>query len=473
VDGTRNTTRRARHDLISGKRQIIRNGGSSANRNARQLCLHALEEALKAIDPYRCVKAKMKVAHQHLIVEHVKIPLLHTHSIFILAVGKAAVPMMRAALESVGAFPTQGILATSRDQKTPVFRNQVEVFRCGHPIPDRTGVQASQRVIQAVSSLSENDLLLCLISGGASAILPAPARGITINDKIALTRKLLKRRATIHEINTIRRHLSQLKGGRLVELCRASNILSLVLSDVPGNHLQDIGSGLTVEDPTSYGDAVQVLKEHQVWDKTHPRVRNELLRGVRGNVRETPKPGDPEFRRVHNFVIADAKTACTAAQLTLQRRKLRPIILSTSIELEGRDMGKLLANAAIEARTHPDISRSWNALIAGGECVVNVTGKGKGGRNQEVALSAVRDIQGLDGIAIAAFGTDGIDGNSTAAGAIVDGNTAERARKAKQDPVHFLARNDSGTFFKRLGDGLITGPTGTNVGDIYLMISLP
>jgi glycerate 2-kinase len=414
----------------------------------------------------------MKVTNQHLILDHVRISLLNLRSIFVLAVGKAAIPMMRAALQSLGEFPTQGILATSKHQKAPAFRNQVEVFRCGHPIPDQAGLRASQRVIQAISSLNEHDLLLCLISGGASAILPAPADGITINDKIAITSKLLKSSATIHEINTIRRHLSKLKGGRLVELCRASNILSLVVSDVPGNHLPDIGSGLTVEDPTSYQDAVQVLENHQLWHKTSSRVRNHLLRGARGSIRETPKPGNPDFQKVHNLIVADNKTACRAAQLALERRKLQPRILSTSIELEARGMGRLLANAAPQLGTHANIFGRCNALIAGGECVVNVTGKGNGGRNQEVALSALGGIEGLDGTAIAALGTDGIDGNTRAAGAIVDGNTAGRAKKAKQDPNHFLARNDSGTFFKRLSDALITGPTGTNVGDIYLMISL-
>jgi glycerate 2-kinase len=414
----------------------------------------------------------MKVTHKHLVVDQVRIPLGRLHSVLVLAVGKAAIPMMDAALESLREFPIRGILATSKNQKAPAFRNRVEFFRCGHPIPDQTGLRASERVIQAVRRLVEDDLLLCLISGGASAILPAPVESVTITDKIATTHELLNSSASIHEMNTVRRHLSRLKGGRLVELCRASNILSLVISDVPGNHLPDIGSGLTVEDPTSYRDAVRVLKKHQLWHWTPRGVRNHLLKGVRGNIRETPKPGDPDFKRVHNFIIADSAMACTAAQLALEKRKLRSTILSTSIELEARHMGELLANTALQQETHAAISRYGDALIAGGECVVNVTGKGKGGRNQEVTLSAVRGIQGLDGNVIAALGTDGIDGNSTAAGAIVDGNTAGRAKKAKLDPIHFLARNDSGTFFKRLGDALTTGPTGTNVGDIYLMISL-
>jgi hydroxypyruvate reductase len=414
----------------------------------------------------------MKVTHRHLVVDGITIPLLRLRDIFVLAVGKAGASMMRAALRSLGDFPIRGILVTSKDERTSTFDSRIEIFRSGHPIPDEVGLRASRRVIQAVSGLNEDELLLCLISGGASAMLPAPAEEVTIHDKMRITNKLVKSRATIHEINTVRRHLSRLKGGRLVELCAASTILSLIISDVPGNHLPDIGSGLTVEDPTSYYDAVEILKHHHLWHEAPSRVRNHLLKGVRGIVTETPKPGNPKFQRVHNLIIADNEKACTAARRALKKRKLRPRILSTSVELEASDMGRVLASIATRSRIHADIYRRWNAMIVGGECVVRVTGKGKGGRNQEVALSAVTGIEGLDGNVIAAFGTDGIDGNTKAAGAIVDGNTARRARMAKLDPNHFLARNDSGTFFKRLGDALVTGPTGTNVGDIYLMISL-
>jgi len=411
------------------------------------------------------------VTHRHLVVDGITVPLLRLRGIFVLAVGKAGASMMRAALRSLGDFPIRGILVTSKDERTSTFDSRVEIFRSGHPIPDEVGLRASRRVIQAVSGLNEDELLLCLISGGASAMLPAPAEGITIHDKMRITNKLVKSRATIHEINTVRRHLSRLKGGRLVELCRASAILSLIISDVPGDHLPDIGSGLTVEDPTSYHEAVEVLKHHNLWRKAPPSVRDHLLRGVHGTVTETPKPGNPKFQRVHNHIIANNEDACKAVQRALQKRSQRTRILSTSVELEASDMGRLLASIA-KSRIQADIYRRWNAMIAGGECVVRVTGKGKGGRNQEVALSAVTGIEGLDGNVIAAFGTDGIDGNTKAAGAIVDGNTARRARIAKLDPNHFLARNDSGTFFKRLGDALVTGPTGTNVGDIYLMISV-
>ena len=246
----------------------------------------------------------------------------------------------------------------------------------------------------------------------------------------------------------------------------------MIISDVPGNHLPDIGSGLTVEDPTSYQEAVEIMKRHNQWREAPPRVREHLREGVRGSISETPKPGSPSFQRVHNLIIADNKNACKAAERSFEERKVHCTILSTSAELEARDMGKLLAIFAANPVPSSRILMPRRAILIGGECSVRVTGKGEGGRNQVVALSAVEEIEGLEGTVIAALGTDGIDGNSKAAGAIVDGNTAQRARRRRLDPNRFLARDDSGAFFSRLGDALVTRPTGTNVGDIYLMISL-
>jgi glycerate-2-kinase len=255
-------------------------------------------------------------------------------------------------------------------------------------------------------------------------------------------------------------------------MCRAREIVSMIISDVPGNHLPDIGSGLTAEDPTSYQDAVDILKRRDQWQETPLRVREHLRKGVRGAISETPKPGSASFQRVHNLIIADNEVACKAAERSFEERKIGCTILSTSAELGARDMGKLLAAFATKMRPSSQIYMPRGAILIGGECSVQVTGKGKGGRNQVVALSAVEEIEGLEGTVIAALGTDGIDGNSRAAGAIVDGNTARRAKRRKLDPSRFLARDDSGTFFRRLGDSLVTRSTGTNVGDIYLMISL-
>lgn len=377
--------------------------------------------------------------------------------------------MMRAALDILRDFAVYGILVAPKGERRGTFNNRIEVFHAGHPLPDRDGLTASQAVTRAVRKMQEDELLLCMISGGASAMLPSPAAGIPLQDKKRVTEELVKSRATIHEINTVRRHLSNLKGGRLVEQCRASTILSLIISDVPGNHLPDIASGPTTEDPTTYQDAIAVLKGHGLWNEIPQRVKNHLKRGLRGGISETPKPGSPGFRRVHNLIIADNRTACTAAKQALKANGVTATMLTCAAEMEARSMGKLLASIAIEYKRHP--TPNSRAIVIGGETTVEVKGKGIGGRNQETVLSAVDNLANLAGTVIAALGTDGIDGNSNAAGALVDGKSALRAKRIGINPKEFLARNDSYRFFRKLKDNIITGPTGTNVGDIYLMIS--
>lgn len=423
--------------LIKNSRSLILNGRSRLDRKARRLCLDALESALNEVEPYRCVKSRFKVVGKRLLVGHVSLDLSRFSDIFILGVGKASQRMAAAALEVLNRFSFRGIVVAPKGQKLSTIDSRIDISFAGHPLPDRGDLETSQRVIQEIRQMTEDELLLCLISGGASALLPCPVGGITLHDKIAITQELMKSGASIHELNTVRRHLSNLKGGRLVELCPASSILSLIISDVPGNQLHDIGSGLTAEDPTTFSDAVVVLRRYSLWQRTPSGVKNHLLKGMRSAIAETPKPNNPSFKRVHNVVIADNRTACEAADSTLKRAGVGSKILSTSVEMEARNMGQVLTAIAGEMRTrHPRISRP-SAVIMGGEMTVRVTGSGVGGRNQEVALSAVSGISGFGGTVIAAIGTDGIDGNSNAAGAIIDGNTLFREEK-KTKPQRFL-----------------------------------
>lgn len=381
--------------------------------------------------------------------------------------------MLSAVLGKLRQFQTSGILVSPKAEGRRDFGSRIETFHPSHPIPDAQGLRACRRVLDRVSRLRKDGLMLCLISGGASALLPCPVEGINIQDKIAMTRLLVQSDATIHEINSVRRHLSRLKGGRLIEICPASTVISLIMSDVPGNDLADIGSGLTAADPTHYDDALKVLKTHGLWERTPSRIRELLTKGTHGSICETPKPGDLTFRKVHNFIIADNGTACKAAERTLRKAGVTANTLTTSAELRARDMGKLMGAIALEANRRADKASHPSAIILGGESTVRVTGKGLGGRNQEVGLSGVQTIDGLNGTVMSALGTDGIDGNSPAAGAITDGNTYLRAKRRKLNPDSFLSRNDSYNFFRLLNDSLVTGPTGTNVGDIYLVISNP
>jgi len=452
--------------------RLIRNGGSSSNQKARRLCVYAIEKALEAIDPSNCLAACLKIDQGRLIARDFSMSLSDFSSINVIAVGKASVPMMDTALKLLNQQKVSGILVAPKGEKTPRFDSRVEIFHAGHPLPDEEGFRAGRHIVAMLSSMRSSELLICLISGGASALLPAPTDSIALEDKRRLTEQLIRTRATIHEINTVRRHISDLKGGRLVEKCAASSIVSFIISDVAGNTLHDIASGLTAPDPTTYGDAVQVLRKYDIWAKIPHAVKQHLQRGLAGKIRETPKPTSPIFDRVHNFIIADNRYACVAAKDALQYRNVPTKVLTSQADMEARSLGKLLASIGVSSKTFREPIRNSGAIIVGGETTVNVTGNGQGGRNQHTALSALLDIDGQSGLAIIAFGTDGVDGNSPAAGAIVDGNSGKRARRSGVDPQDFIDRSDSFHLFKKLKDNIFTGRTGTNVGDVYIIIKV-
>jgi glycerate-2-kinase len=380
--------------------------------------------------------------------------------------------MMTAALKILRGCNVSGILIAPKGQKMKRLDDRVKVFLTGHPLPDSEGYRAGRHVLSALEKMREDEVLICLISGGASALLPAPVDSVSLADKRRLTEQLIRSRATIHEINTVRRHISALKGGRLAEKCACSTIISLIMSDVAGNPLQDIASGLTAPDPTYYRDAVQILRKHMLWARAPTIVKRHLKRGMAGKIPETPKPRSRIFKRVHNLVIMDNRHACNAAKNALQRKGLSTRILTSETDMDAYSLGKLLASIGTSSKSFREPINGSGAIIVGGETTVEVRGNGIGGRNQNTVLSALRDLEGADGLAIAAFGTDGVDGNSQAAGAIADGNSALRAHSKGLDPQLFLERNDSFNFFRKLNDNIVTGRTGTNVGDLYLLVSV-
>ena len=446
--------------------KLVRNGISAKNQKARNLSLHALNAAVRAVDPSLCLQSRFRVSGDRIHVDDFTLPLSRFRRIVVVAVGKASSSMMKTTLDQLGNRNVRGVLVVPKGQEIPRFDDRVELFFAGHPLPDEEGKKAAERVISLAQSMDRNELLICLISGGASAMLPAPPSSIPLTDKTLVTSSLIRSKATIHEINTVRRHLSRIKGGRLAESSHASTIISFIMSDVTGNPLHDIASGPTAPDPTSYHDAVEVLRKHALWKNSPRTVKSHLARGLKGELPETPKESSPVFRRVHNFIIADSHIACTGAKHAIETRGVPASIVTSTVDMDARCMAKLLASIAADKTR----LRERGALIFGGETTVEVHGNGLGGRNQETALCAAENIVGLDGIAVAAMGTDGIDGHSSAAGAIVDGRTCERASTKKLDSRDFLERNDSFNFFRKLNDNLITGRTGTNVGDIYLVV---
>jgi len=320
-----------------------------------------------------------------------------------------------------------------------------------------------------VSGLTWDDLGIFLRSGGGAAPMPLPAEGVTRADIQGVTGGLLRAGATINELNAVRKHLSAFKGGQLARACQPTKVVSLILSDVVGDPLDTIASGPTAPDPTTFADAIDVLERHGVWRGAGEGVRAHLTDGARGQVPETPKPGDPLFRRVRNIVVASNLTAAERAAEAARGLGYRSMLLTTRLEGEARHAGALISGLARGASLDGRPLKPPSCIILGGETTVAVKGDGLGGRNQELSLSASRAIGGLSCV-IAALGTDGIDGPTDAAGALADGATAARASEKGLDPDAFLARNDSYSFFKALGDNIFTGPTGTNVNDLALVL---
>ncbi|MBX6770961.1 MAG: glycerate kinase [Chloroflexi bacterium] len=427
-----------------------------------------VQAALRAVDPAAAVRAHVQLTDSLLQVGQQVYDLSNYRHIYVVGAGKAGAPMSQAIEDILGDRITAGVVSVKYGYGAPTRRIQIE--QAGHPIPDDRGVQATQKMIALLEQAGPDDLVICLISGGGSALMVAPVPGISLTDERRLTNALLRSGATITEINAVRKHLSRTKGGGLARIAAPATVVSLILSDVLGNPLDVIASGPTVPDPTTYVDAWQVLERYGLVDQAPPAIIQRLQDGLAGRVPETPKPGDPIFARTQNVVIASNAHAVQAAVEQARRDALHVLLLSTLIEGEAREVAKVFAAIGREiCRSDRPVPRPA-AVIAGGETTVTVRGQGRGGRNQEFALSAAIQIAGAEGITVVAFATDGTDGPTDAAGAIADGSTLDRASKLGLDARSALADNDSYTFFQRLGDLIVTGPTNTNVDDLYIVI---
>jgi glycerate-2-kinase len=325
-------------------------------------------------------------------------------------------------------------------------------------------------MLEIAEKANGDDLVIVLISGGGSSLMPLPREGVLLRDKQEITDRLLKSGANITEINTVRKHLSCFKGGWLAKAAYPATILNLVISDVVGDSLESIASGPTVPDSTTFIDARRVLQRYDLWEKTPESVRGLISEGEKGSLEETPKADDACFEKVNSVVLGNCRSATLAALQHLQSEGLNALLLSSSLEGEAKAAGTLLSSVVKEIAASGNPVAKPAGIVVGGETVVTVRGKGSGGRNQELALSAALGLQGVEGAVVASVSTDGVDGPTDAAGAIVDEQTVNRAKRLGLDPVQFLAENDSYSFFTKLGDLIVTGPTGTNVNDISLII---
>ena len=389
--------------------------------------------------------------------------------ISVVAVGKAAAAMACAAEDALGDTLGPSLAVGVAGGRRP---RRIPLHAAGHPLPDRRGLRAAQRVERLAAGLGPRDLLLVLLSGGASALLPAPAAGLRLSDKVATTRLLLRAGADIRELNAVRKHLSRLKGGGLARLTAPARVVCLALSDVVGDDRSVIGSGPTVADPTSFADAWAVLERHDLVGRVPARVRRHLAEGLAGRRPETPKPGDRAFRRTRTAVIGGSRQALAAAAAEARRLGFRTRVLTHTLGGEAREVGRSLGRTLRRcARSGRPLPRPA-CLLAAGETTVAVRGQGIGGRNLELAVAAASDLVGLRGVLLVAFATDGRDGASRAAGGIVTGRTMAQAKRlGLAAPAVFLEENDAESFLAPLGDLLLTGPTGTNVADIVVLLA--
>jgi len=455
---------------IQNKNQLIENGGTPLNRKARKLTLESLEAALNAVDPHRIVKSRIHLGDSKLEIDSHTFDLDKYDHVYVVGGGKASGSMAEGLEEVLGNRISKGIVNVPEGNKTKT--RIILLHEASHPMPNENGVKGTRRMIEIAEKAEKNDLIICLISGGGSSLMPLPRGDISISDKRLLTDALLKSGANINEINTIRKHISEFKGGWLAKKAYPATILNLILSDVVGDPLDFIASGPTVPDSTTFNDAVGILKKYDLWSKTPESIKEVLLEGERGIIPETPKSNDEVFKKVVNVVVGNSRVACFAATEHLKMAGLNTLLLTATMEGEARQVAVALSSIAHEVSASNNPVTKPAGIIAGGETTVTVTGKGRGGRNQEFALAAALKLKDSDGLVMASLSTDGIDGPTNAAGAIIDGKTIERAKKAGLSPEKFLASNDSFHFFSKLDDLICTGPTGTNVNDIAAIVVL-
>jgi hydroxypyruvate reductase len=391
----------------------------------------------------------------------------YTH-IYVIGAGKAGATMAQGLETVLGERLTGGAVTVKYGHHAAVSR--LTIYEAGHPLPDAAGIRAAGAIMRIAEQANANDLVFCLLSGGGSALLPAPRAGISLAEKQQMTNLLLECGASIDEINVIRKHISQVKGGQLARLVAPATLVTLVLSDVVGDPLDAIASGPTVPDPSTYQDCLDIVARYELLERLPVTIRTHLQHGQAGVYPETPKADDAVFARGQAVIIGNNRLALQAARDMAHVLGYQTLILSSTIQGETRHIARMHAAIAQEIRHSSAPLAPPACIISGGETTVTIRGNGKGGRNQEFALAAALDIAGLAGVVIFSAGTDGTDGPTDAAGAVADGQTVARGTALGLSAKEFLRRHDAYHFFTALDDLVITGPTGTNVMDIHLLL---
>ncbi len=430
------------------------------------------QAALRAVDPAEAVYKCVSRVGDRLLVDQHAYALNDFEHVYVVGCGKAAVAMADAACEVLRDAFESGVIITKYRHVDRALPERLIAREAGHPVPDENSVDATRELVTLLQQATSRDLIVCVISGGGSALMTLPADDLTLADLQTTTQLLLRAGATIHQTNTVRKHLDAVKGGGLARLANGAAIITLILSDVIGDDLSVIASGPTVPDPSTFADAWRIIQQFDLALQLPVPVRLRLEAGKQAKISDTPKPGDPLFERVQTVIIGSNVRAALAAAAAANQLKFNTLLLSTSIQGEAREVAKVAAAIANEIQRYNRPVAKPACVIWGGETTVTLKGNGLGGRNQELALAAAMAIDGLPDTLIAALGTDGTDGPTDAAGAIVTGETVERGRSIGLEAAAYLAANDSYHYFQQLGDLISTGPTGTNVNDlVFILIS--
>lgn len=448
----------------------MENATTSELRRARGILIKIVNKAIASADSSSAMRRRLRLEEECLRVGTQEFDLSEVGKIIVVGGGKASGKMAEVLEEILGDRVTGGVVNVPEGMASEYRVREIDLVEAGHPIPTEAGVRGAERMIDLVSGLGPRDLVICLLSGGGSALVTLPADGTSLDELRETTQLLLKSGASIQEVNAVRKHLSKIKGGQLAKAAHPARVITLVISDVVGDRLDTIASGPTYPDSTTYSDALAVVEKYGLAEKAPSNILKRLKLGAEGKLPETPKPGERYFLKAFHEIIASNADAVRAAVEVGKSHGFNVSVLTTTMQGEAREVGVHLADVAKDVIEKGKPVRKPALLISGGETTVTVKGEGLGGRNQELVLSAAIGISGLGNVAVASFSTDGVDGPTDAAGAIADGFTLERAEHLGLDPTAYLERNDSYSFFKELGDLLVTGPTGTNVMDVTCLI---
>lgn len=434
----------------------------------RSSAMEIQRAALLAADPAEAIRRHVRRVADQLWVGDVRYHLPEIRRVFVVAIGKASVAMSEAAIDLFSGKVAGSLIVTKAFNYRP---SSFDILIGGHPAPNENSILAGQRIASLLADSRQDDLIVCLISGGGSALASLPAGGVSLADLQSFTNTLLRSGATVNELNAIRKHLDMIKGGGIARMAGRARVLALILSDVVGDPLDVIASGPTTPDTTTFADAWNILETRSLKDLAPDAILAHLQAGVRGHMADTPKPGDALFQRVQNVIVGSNRQAAQAAVMRAQELGFNALLLSTFVEGEARQVARVAAALVKEMVHYDQPIKKPACLVWGGETTVTVSGTGKGGRNQELILAAAIELDGCEGVLAESLGTDGADGPTDAAGAVATGETVSRARTLGYDAAAMLADNDAYHFFALLGDLIFTGPTGTNVNDLLFLLA--